>query len=148
LIFSDFYFYLIAYIKGLDKPYPAIFRLDKISELKQTKEIFDFPYADRFEEGVFKNRIQFMYSGELMKITFKFWGSSLDAVLDRLPTARIKEKNNKQAIVKAEVFGTGIKMWLLSQMEYLEVIGPESFRREMARTIKSMWNIYKNEEGD
>lgn len=146
LVFSEFYFYLIAYIKDMDKPFPAIFRLDRISELIQTKETFTFPYVDRFEEGLLENRIQFMYSGELMKITFRFWGASLDAVLDRLPTARIKGKSDKGTIIEAEVFGTGIKMWLLSQMEFLEVLGPKSFREDMIRTIKKMYSVYLPDE--
>ena len=123
-------------LQDMDKPFPAIFRLNRISEFIQTKETFTFPYVDRFEEGLLENRIQFMYSGELMKITFRFWGTSLDAVLDRLPTAKIKGKSNKGTIIEAEVFGTGIKMWLLYQMEFLEILGPKSFREDMIRTIK------------
>lgn len=147
LVFSEFYFYLIGYIKDLDKPYPAIFRLDKVDVIKPTKEHFNIPYSSRFEEGAFKNRIQFMYAGEVMKIAFRFWGSSLEAVLDRLPTARIKEQNGKEAVVEADIYGKGIKMWLLSQMEYLEVLSPASFRAEMKQTIRNMLAVY-DEKGE
>ena len=32
-----------------------------------------------------------MRAGSLMKITFRSWGPSLEAVLDRLPTAKVIE---------------------------------------------------------
>ncbi|MFT9057057.1 MAG: WYL domain-containing protein, partial [Ethanoligenens sp.] len=147
LVFSEFYFYLVGYIKGLDKPYPAIFRLDKIDAISPLKETFDIPYSSRFEEGAFKNRIQFMYAGEVVKITFRFWGLSLEAVLDRLPTARIIEQHEKEAIVEANIYGKGIKMWFLSQMDYLEVLSPASLRTEMAQTIRNMLAIYERTEG-
>jgi len=40
-----------------------------------------------------------------MKIKLEFKGHSIDATLDRLHTARI---------IEAEVYGKGIRMWLLS----------------------------------
>ena len=53
-----------------------------------------------------------MYAGELMKIKFRFNGPSPQAVLDRLPTATIHSQTRSEAIVEAEVYGKGIKMWL------------------------------------
>ena len=55
-----------------------------------------------------------MYGGKLQKIRFRYTGPSIEAVLDRLPTAKIKEKTDGW-IVEAEVFGKGIDMWLRSQ---------------------------------
>lgn len=85
-----------------------------------------------------------MYPGKLMKIKFKFWGDSIKAVLDRLPTAKIINKKDGKYIIEAEVFGKGIKMWLLSQGDNLEVLEPEEFREEMNQTIKNMIGHYKN----
>ena len=34
-------------------------------------------------------------------------------------------------------------MWLLSQMEFLEVIRPKSLRKVMKEKIEKMYNIYK-----
>ena len=76
-----------------------------------------------------------MYTGELISIQFKFWGSSLEAILDRLPTAKIidqyQEEGKTITVLAAEVYGEGIKRWLLSQKEFVEVIRPESYRRDM-----------------
>ena len=47
------------------------------------------PYNDRFEEGEFRKRIQFMYGGRLQKVKFRYSGADIDAVLDRLPTAQV-----------------------------------------------------------
>ena len=48
-------------------------------------------------------------------------------------------------IIEAEVFGMGIKMWLLSQSDSLEVIKPKSFREEIMLSIKKMREIYECE---
>ena len=46
----------------------------------------------------------------------------VDAVLDRLPTASIIDKDDEGYIIKAEVFGKGIDMWIRSQGEYIQLI--------------------------
>ena len=74
-----------------------------------------------------------MYTGELLKVKFKFTGPSPQAVLDRLPTATIIETLDGSFIFEAEVFGKGIKMWLLSQGEFVEVLGPKELRDEFAK---------------
>lgn len=84
-----------------------------------------------------------MYAGELMTIKFKFTGASPQAVLDRLPTARILSTDEASVIFEAEVYGHGIKMWLLSQGEYLEVLEPIEFRREMRETVLKMAELYE-----
>ncbi len=78
-----------------------------------------------------------------MKLKFKFWGSSIEAVLDKLPTAKIIEKNGDEYLLEAEVFGKGIKMWILSQGDKLEILKPKVFREEMNQTIKNMIGHYE-----
>ena len=73
------------------------------------------PYRDRFEEGEFRKRIQFMYGGKLQTVKFVYTGPSIESVLDRLPTAEILEERDGAYTVQAEVFGKGIEMWLRSQ---------------------------------
>ena len=85
-------------------------------------EHFTPAYASRFQEGEFRRRVQFMYGGKLQKIRFKYTGSSIEAVLDRLPTAQIIETDEDGWVVSAEVFGKGIDMWLRSQGEYIEEV--------------------------
>ncbi len=124
LMFSEYYFYLTAFIDDeevkadfdvLNDAYPTIYRIDRIKKYKILNERFHIPYADRFEEGEFRKRIQFMYGGKLQKVRFTYSGNSVEAVLDRLPTAKIESEQNGIYTISAEVFGTGIEMWLRSQ---------------------------------
>ena len=85
-------------------------------------EKFKIPYSSRFEEGEFRKRIQFMFGGKLQKVKFKYRGSSIEAVLDRLPTAKILEETDGVYTISAEVFGKGIDMWIRSQGDVVEVI--------------------------
>ncbi len=143
IIFSEFYFYLIAYKCDFDLDSPHVYRLDRIEAYEIGEERFKIPYVERFKEGEFRKRIQFMYLGELMSINFKFWGRSVEAVLDRLPTAEIIEQNDDEYIIEAEVYGKGIKMWLLSQGNKLEVLEPLGLRCEMKEIVESMMGRYE-----
>lgn len=142
IMFSEFYFYLIAYSAKKDFGYPTIYRIDRIERFYETYATFNIPYKERFQEGEFRKRVQFMYTGELMTVRFKFTGISPQAVLDRLPTARIIKKEERSFIFEAEVFGDGIKIWLLSQGEYVEVLKPESLRQEMMQKLKKSYVQY------
>lgn len=123
LMFSEYYFYLVGFIRNEDKKQaydsPAIYRADRIVAFRETGEHFHAPYSGRFQEGEFRKRVQFMYGGKLEKIRFRYTGPSIEAVLDRLPTAVILEEDESGWLVEAEVFGKGIEMWLRSQGEYI-----------------------------
>lgn len=142
IIFSEYYFYLIACIHNACYDFPAIYRVDRIQNFAILNEGFSIAYCDRFKEGEFRQRVQFMHSGPLLRITFRYWGKSLEAVMDRLPTAKIIREEGQSTLLEAEVFGQGIKMWLLSQGEYIEVIEPKKFREEMKKTAGELANLY------
>ena len=131
VMFSEYYFYLTAFIDDedvradfdvLNDSFPTIYRIDRIKLLNILSERFRIPYKDRFEEGEFRKRIQFMYGGKLQKIKFKYSGTDIDAILDRLPTAKIIDEQDGIYTVTAEVFGKGIDMWLRSQGSYVSDI--------------------------
>lgn len=131
IMFSEYYFYLTAFIDDeevkkdfdvINDSFPTIYRIDRIQKLQILDEKFHIPYSSRFEEGEFRKRVQFMYGGKLQKIKFRYSGSDIDAVLDRLPTARILDEDEGVYMVSAEVFGRGIDMWLRSQGDVVEVM--------------------------
>lgn len=125
IMFSEYYFYLTAFLEDKDtfeNPddlFPTIYRIDRIRNVQLLDEHFKVPYKDRFQEGEFRKRVQFMYGGKLERIRFHYTGPSIEAVLDRLPTAEIVERDKTGWTVEAEVFGKGIEMWLRSQGSYI-----------------------------
>lgn len=121
LLFSEFYFYLVAY-KEEETEFPTIFRVDRIGTMESTGNTFHIPYADRFKDGEFRKQVQFMYSGPLRRVKFTYSGPSVEAVLDRLPTAQILEEKDGVYTITAEAYGIGIDMWLGSQGNKVKVI--------------------------
>lgn len=128
IMFSEYYFYVTAFIDDenvrknfdvIEDSFPTIYRIDRIKKLNILEEHFRIPYSSRFEEGEFRKRVQFMYGGRLQKLQFKFRGESVEAVLDRLPTAKIIAEENGVYTIAAEVFGKGIEMWIRSQGELI-----------------------------
>lgn len=67
-----------------------------------------------------------MFGGKLQKVKFKYYGENIEAVLDRLPTAKILSEENGTYIVAAEVFGKGIDMWIRSQGNNIELLQENS----------------------
>jgi len=131
IMFSEYYFYLTAFIDGIDRKvdyhnpddiFPTIYRIDRIQAFTVLDKHFEIPYKDRFEEGEFRKRIQFMYGGKLRRIRFRYTGRNVEAVLDRLPTAKILEKDDAGYLLTAEVFGDGIDMWVRSQGDVVEMV--------------------------
>lgn len=131
IMFSEYYFYLTAFIDDeevkkdfdvINDSFPTIYRIDRIQNLQVLDEKFHIPYSSRFEEGEFRKRVQFMYGGKLQKIKFRYFGCDIDAVLDRLPTAKVLAEDEGVYTVSAEVFGKGIEMWLRSQGDLVEVM--------------------------
>ena len=133
IMFSEFYFYLVGFIDKENKlekikfevendPFPTIYRIDRIKEYVVTDTHFNVPYQNRFEEGEFRKRVQFMYGSKLQKIKFWYKGPSVEAVLDRLPTAKILQHDGNDYLISAEVFGKGINMWLRSQGDMVEMV--------------------------
>lgn len=151
ILFSEYYFYLNAYIVEPDErgvfwhkhDYPAVFRIDRIFSYRVLKEKFRLPYTNRFQEGEFRKRVQFMYPGQPQKITFRYTGPSIDAILDRLPTASVTAQAETGYTVEAEVYGKGILMWLLGQGKWVEVLSPASLRQEMKDTLTQMLAQYQ-----
>ena len=122
IMFSEFYFYLIAYNEDTDKEIPIVYRIDRINSYKNLHEKFEVPHGKKFQEGEFRKRVQFMYSGELTRVEFEFTGSSVEAILDRLPTAEIISQEGNKYTVKAESFGDGIYMWLGAQGDKVKIL--------------------------
>lgn len=147
IIFSEFYFYLIGDMHNRDFKFPTIYRLDRIVDYNiQQDSKFDVTYSNNTDymmnEGEYRKRIQFMTGGELVNIRFKSYGCSEQAILDRLPTAIKEYECEKYIIYNAEVFGEGILMWLLSQGDEIEVLGPPKFKEKIKNLINDMVKIY------
>lgn len=149
VMFTDYYFYLIAFLdegeEENDKPY--YFRIDRIKKITVHREQYDFE-TTKFDEGLLRKRSLFMWPGKLRVVRFEFSGPSVQAVLDKLPTAKIIERTDaNRYLIEAETYGDGIKMWLLSQGSWVKVIAPDEFVESMKDEIKRM-NEYYSGTGD
>lgn len=130
IIFSEFYFYLIGLQTYETGDAFRTYRLDRIANIITSEEKFRIPYRDKFRDSEFRKRVQFMYDGELMTVKFRYFGSSVEHVLDRLLTAKAKQRDVSVYDISAEVYGDGILIWLLSQGSQVEVYAPEELRQK------------------
>lgn len=144
ILFSEYYFYLIAYRYEKEcSDIPIYFRIDRITDITVHRETFTLTKEQDVDEGLLRQKSQFMWPGPERRIRFEFTGPSVQAVLDRIPTARIVDQIGNKSILEAEVFGTGIKMFLLSQGAWVKVLGPEEFVVEMREEVRKMLGQYE-----
>ncbi len=148
VMFVDHYFYLIAF-KTDDPEKPTYFRVDRIKELTVHRKQFTSEEAPKFDEGWLRDRSLFMWPGPLRTIQFEFTGPSVQAVLDKLPTAKIIDRTTTpdgktKYLIEAETYGDGIKMWLLSQGSWVRIVAPHNFVEEITKEINTMLSQYKS----
>lgn len=143
VMFTDFYFYLIAFKVETERQEPTYFRVDRIKHITEHRKCHNGEKVPEFDEGLLRKRSLLMWPGKLRTIRFEFSGPSVQAVLDKLPTAQILECNKGTYLIEAEVYGDGIKMWLLSQGSWVKVTEPQEFVDEMREEIGKMSDRYK-----
>ena len=147
VMFSEYYFYLIGYLCETETPdTPIYFRVDRITEITVHRDTCQLSTGQNFDEGLLRRKGQFMWPGPSRRIRFAFTGPSVQAILDRIPTARIVDKQDGKSIIEAEVSGAGIKMFLLSQGSWVKVLAPKEFVREMQDEIQKMQSLYSREQ--
>ena len=143
LMFTDHYFYLIAFKVDDIENRPFYFRVDRIKHITEHRKNFTVEDGADFDEGQLRKRSLFMWPGKLRTIRFEFTGPSVQAVLDKLPTAKVIERTGGKYLLEAEVYGDGIKMWLLSQGAWVNVVAPDEFVEEMKKEIAQMQSYYQ-----
>ena len=144
VMFSEYYFYLIAYEPDGEPAKAKYYRIDRIRSIVEHREKYVLDKSNNFDEGELREKNQFMFPGDLVQITFEFSGLSLQSVLDRLPTARVIEKNGSKSIVTAEVnYGRGLIMYLLSQGSWIKVLSPQPLIDDMKGEIQKMAQHYE-----
>lgn len=142
LMFSDYYFYMIAFEADGDATIPKYFRVDRIKRITEHRKTFTISDAPDFDEGLLRSRSLFMWPGKLRTIRFEYTGPSVQAALDKLPTARIIDRCRNGYVLEADVYGDGIRMWLLSQGSWVKVISPAEFVEEIKGEISGMLEAY------
>lgn len=142
VMFADYYFYLIAFPVDGDNSKPSYFRVDRIKHITVHRKKFTTDEAPEYDEGLLQQQSLLMWPGKLRTIRFEFSGPSVQAVLDKLPTSKIISCHDGKYLLEAEVYGDGIKMWLLSQGSWVKVISPDEFVDEMKTEIHKLAEMY------
>lgn len=143
VMFSDYYFYLIAFPVDRNTSKPLYFRADRIKHITVHRKTFTTDDAPDYDEGLLQQRSLLMWPGKLQTIRFEYSGPSVQAVLDKLPTAKIIDCTDGKYLIEAEVYGDGIKMWLLSQGTWVKVVAPIEFVEEVKIEITRLSDLYK-----
>lgn len=146
VMFEDMYFYLIAYDAKEEELKPKYFRIDRIKHITCHRQRVLPDKLPAFGAGELRKKSLLMWPGVARTIRFEFTGPSVQAVLDKLQTATVIRQDGRKYLVEAQVYGDGVKMWLLSQGAWVKVLSPPSLVDEMRDSVREMMKQY--EEGE
>lgn len=54
-------------------------------------------------------------------------------------------REERGAVIEAEIYGKGILMWIMTQGKYVELLSPASLREELRQTLTEMLALYGEE---
>lgn len=146
ILFSEYYFYLVAFRDDQEYVYPAFFRLDRIESFDIIDRKYPRVLFEKYIVGDMKKCIQFMYTGELIKVKLRCHENTLESILDRLPNAKVIAKEEMHSIVTAKIFGDGFIRWVLSQGSAVEVLEPIGFREKLKKQVIDILNLYMRKD--
>ena len=149
IVFSEFYFYLVAFREDEAYEYPAFFRIDRIESFKILGQADKNDWHEGFRYSDMGAAVQFMYAGELLDIKLRCKRFALEAVLDRMPKHKVlDEDSDGYVLVEATVFGNGFLRWAAMQGEAVEILSPKELRSKIVERFQKMIQIYQREEGE
>lgn len=146
VVFSGFYFYLLACRGDMENSAVIYYRIDRIEQIRGRKEKVPIEIEERRRLERVRLYNQKMFMGEYMKIRFVYTGPSVEAILDKFPTADIVSQDEQRTEIAAMVeYSRGTIMELLSQGKWIKVLGPEKLLNDMMAEVSSMKQMYEGE---
>lgn len=145
IYFSDLYFFMItdSHTVQDDMDFDSLnkFRINNIMSMRAVSNRNKDVYKDRFEGGVLRSQTDLPFLGNPTTIILDFYYDPI-YVLDRFPNSEIIKKN-EDGSVRIKFLGNdgyGVKMWVLTQGDFVKVISPKNLKdyviEQMTSTLK------------
>jgi predicted DNA-binding transcriptional regulator YafY len=143
IAYHDRKFYLFARRKGLEGGDPFPWQLDRIENCVITNQKFSLS-PDDIKVGEYLQQAFYMYGGNLQKVRLKVKESNIPFLKRQFPVVSINATNAQEWLdVRLEVRGLeGIKLWVLQQGQYVEVLEPMELREKVKDDIAQMYHMY------
>lgn len=141
-VFSDFYFYLVAFIDGKDYKYLAFFRVDRIKDIVVLHKKVTDEVIQKYDTGKMRNYLRLMYGGKLSTIKIKCRNSAVTTFQNIVPDHWLIKNDDDYKIFGAKIFDRGFVRWVLSQGAAIEILEPENLRQIVVDEIQKMSELY------
>ena len=143
VVFSEHYFYLLACRADKDDSMVIYYRLDRIKSMTELDQKVPLGINTRYQLGDAKLYNQNMFMGKRIRIRFVYTGPSVEAILDKFPTAEIVRRDEGEVELTAMVeYSRGTIMELLSQGSWIRVLGPKKVLEDVQEELRIMKSYY------
>ncbi|TWS95358.1 YafY family protein [Streptococcus sp. sy018] len=141
LYYDDHYFYLKGF--DMEKEKYLDFRLDRVQSWQNSD--VDKPkidYRHRYKDGEHRNLKVDAFSGKPMTFTINYTIDK-NIILDKFPNAKVVKEDDKGYEIVIESQNTlGLKRYIISQLDVLTVLSPQSFVDEIKDMLEKMQKNY------
>lgn len=143
LVFSEYYFYLIAFrVQGKPYAYPAFFRIDRIQSFSILPSVPDDAPYWQFRFSKIAPSLHFMFGGEQTEAMLWCSAGAKEAVLDNFPNHQIVEYAKDGVIFTTNVFIEGFLRWLPTQGTEIKILSPNFLQELLKKRLEAMIGMY------
>lgn len=122
------------------------YRLDRIKSMKELDQKACFGTNGRYGLSDAKRYSQNMFMGKRIVIRFVYTGPSIEAILDKFPTAKIVRRDEEGVELTTSVeYSRGTIMELLSQGSWIRVLKPDNVVKDIQNELRVMKSYYTGE---
>jgi len=143
ITYHDRKFYLHARINREDRTQLIPWQIDRMENCTLLKKSFSKPLSE-MEVGEYIQKSFNMYHGDLATVKMKVKQSNVSFLKRNFPDVKITPSDHEEWVMAdVEVLGfMGIKLWILQQGPYVEVVEPVELREEVKQLIQEMYHMY------
>jgi hypothetical protein len=149
IVFDEGYFYVVVRTLNKDSSEDARLnlRIDRIVNTNWTDYKFTVNQhgTDYFKAGEYANKSAKMFSGEKsIKIKLRVQSQVISYFEDKFPVHELLDKSKDWSTYEFEVMNEdGAIFWILSERDWVEVLGPVELRHKLKKIISDMAKCYE-----
>jgi hypothetical protein len=142
--YGENYLYLIAFLRGKDKQYPAYFRLDRIysfavvrGQFREEKEGV-LSYLKKHSKGIIQ-----MYGGKFVEVLLLCKKEYYQYIYDKFQQIKIVKEDEREIYIRINVFEDGFIRWIINQpVGFVKIIRPKETVNKILDMIKDIEDKY------
>lgn len=145
LYFVNKHFYTLVYLPEKDDTYT--YRIDRFIVIRKIRRHIEVPQVSRPDEGKLLKNTFLLNGGNYIHYKFSYEAPK-HVALDNVPNSHLSKDDDPNesnlTIVEGDLYSQGAALWVMSQGPKVQVLEPESLKKEVKDTLQKTLRIYED----